>query len=213
MAQYLGFNRIASAINVHKLSTMFIHIWCVIYFNRLESFNSVIHSACYCLFATQWILTTHTNRAGLYQEKVPISQGVITFVFLSVHHYLPAFYINYFGIDASPLMVSISMMVCMGGMWLVSNADAQKHYTLINKKGLIMTDLWSLSRNINYFGELLVYVGLTLFTKNIVFVIIYNAFMVLTWTTFIGKKEKSLSRYKEWKEYSENTAKIIPFVW
>ena len=82
-----------------------------------------------------------------------------------------------------------------------------------NKGNLITKRIWSISRNPNYFGELLIYSGFNLLSKHwIPFLVLFTA-IITVWIPNMKKKDKSLSRYKEFKEYSKKTSFWIPGIY
>jgi protein-S-isoprenylcysteine O-methyltransferase Ste14 len=92
--------------------------------------------------------------------------------------------------------------------------DMQKTIELEYHKGhLIQKRLWSISRNPNYFGELLIYTGFNLLSKNIFPFLVLFLGIVTVWLPNMKKKDKSLSRFKEFPEYEKKTALWIPYIY
>ena len=68
-------------------------------------------------------------------------------------------------------------------------------------------------RNINYFGELLIYLGFGLLAKHWVPILVLLLFIIVIWIPNIRKKEKSLSRYPNFNDYRKRSSFIIPFIY
>jgi protein-S-isoprenylcysteine O-methyltransferase Ste14 len=89
----------------------------------------------------------------------------------------------------------------------------QKTVQLENKPGLIKNHLFSILRNPNYFGEFLIYTSFNLLSQHwFPFTIMLSA-IACSWLPNMYNKEKSLSRYDEYKEYKSKTKMFIPFIW
>ena len=68
-------------------------------------------------------------------------------------------------------------------------------------------------RNINYLGELLIYLGFSLLAENPFPIIALLLFVIIIWIPNMIKKDKSLSKYQNFKEYQKNTNRLFPFIW
>jgi protein-S-isoprenylcysteine O-methyltransferase Ste14 len=91
-------------------------------------------------------------------------------------------------------------------------ADAQKHFTLRYKKGLITDGIHRYIRHPNYLGEMMIYGSFALLTWH------WFPALVLTWVWLMlfavnmVMKEASMSRHPEWTEYKQRTWWLIPFI-
>ena len=59
--------------------------------------------------------------------------------------------------EPSPCQLTVILSVYILGIWLHHTADVQKYFVLRARKGLITDGLFSMSRNPNYLGEMLIY--------------------------------------------------------
>jgi len=89
-------------------------------------------------------------------------------------------------------------------------SDAQKHFTLKYKSGLITEGFFAKCRNTNYLGELMIYSGFGLLTMSWIGFIGIAAFFAGAFIPNMIRKDKSLSRYAEFTEYKKKSGLILP---
>ena len=75
---------------------------------------------------------------------------------------------------------------------------------------LIQSELFNKSRNINYFGELLIYTSFALLSMHWIPIIVLLLFIVIIWTPNMLKKDKSLSRYEDFEDYKKRSRLFWP---
>ena len=89
----------------------------------------------------------------------------------------------------------------------------QKHTTLELKPDTLITNkLFGLARNINYFGELLIYSMMAALAMTWIAFLPLAAFIVFYWTPNMLRKEKSLSRYSNFNDYKRKVGLFLPLL-
>jgi protein-S-isoprenylcysteine O-methyltransferase Ste14 len=89
----------------------------------------------------------------------------------------------------------------------------QKYIELKYNPGHLITDgLLSHVRNINYFGEFLIYLGFGLLAMHWLPVVVILLFIGIIWAPNMLKKEQSLSRFPEFPQYKRKSKLFIPFL-
>lgn len=108
------------------------------------------------------------------------------------------------------VQLAVAVFLFTIGMYMHFVADAHKYFVLKERKGLITDGLFARTRNPNYLGEMIIYTGFALCANNIVLV----ASNLLMWSTLFRvnmlKKDKSLSRHKDFDEYQKRTNLLLP---
>ena len=90
----------------------------------------------------------------------------------------------------------------------------QKYINLkLNPGHLIKDDMFKKLRNTNYLGELFIYVGFSLLACDWAPLIALSIFIFAIWIPNMIKKDKSLSKYDDFKEYKNNTNRLFPFLY
>lgn len=84
----------------------------------------------------------------------------------------------------------------------------------IPKLTFLRSHLFALSRNPNYFGELLIYLSFATCSMSVYPVLYLLCMMLVVWLPNMRKKDASLSRFgDDYEQYSRSTAKLVPFLW
>jgi len=96
------------------------------------------------------------------------------------------------------------------GVFLHFASDAQKYFTLKLKKELIKDGFFKSIRNTNYLGELLIYISFSILSMSYIPFLILGIFFFLVFIPRMLKKDKSLSKYKDFKEYKSKSGLIFP---
>jgi protein-S-isoprenylcysteine O-methyltransferase Ste14 len=111
-----------------------------------------------------------------------------------------------------PVWFALCILLCLLGSVLMIAADAQKYYTLRQKKGLITDGLHRYIRHPNYLGEMMIYASFALMVWH------WLPWLVLAWV-WLGvfavnmiHKEASMSRYPEWAAYKKRSWWLVPRV-
>jgi steroid 5-alpha reductase family enzyme len=86
-----------------------------------------------------------------------------------------------------------------------------------NKGKLITSGLWSITRHPNYFGESLVWLGITLFALNyplgwITFLSPLVLTLLLRFVSGVPMLEQKYKGRPDWEEYKKETAVFVPFM-
>ncbi len=155
--------------------------------------------------------------------RVFMIQGIINFIVGSAAYTVIKY--NQFVLGSSEqYFVYFALFIAIVGLFfeVVGDEQLRKH---INRKtkSLLTTGLWSITRHPNYFGEILIWIGLyltgiTLLYTNSVNIIYYALLVIspLLMSTVLIKistplLEKNMEKYAGWKEYTERVPMIFPF--
>lgn len=104
----------------------------------------------------------------------------------------------------------IAIATNITGIMLHYGSDAQKYFTLKYNQGLITEGFFSRSRNPNYLGEILIYLGFAMLAQHWLPFVILGVFVALVFFPNMLKKDQSLSRYPEFAAYKERSGLLLP---
>ena len=114
------------------------------------------------------------------------------------------------GTQPSPPMIALAIFVFSLGVFFHFCGDCQKFFTLKYRKGLIQEGLFSQSRNINYLGEIFIYLAFNSICQHWLPFLAQACFIAFIFYPNMIKKERSLSRYEEFKIYKARTWLLFP---
>jgi protein-S-isoprenylcysteine O-methyltransferase Ste14 len=112
-----------------------------------------------------------------------------------------------------PWWLAVCISLYALGVFLHFASDMQKWMALKYNRGKLITEgLWSVVRNPNYLGELLIYLGFGLLPFHWAPPAVLAFAVATAWIPQMRKKDKSLSRYPEFAQYKSQTKYIIPYL-
>ena len=155
--------------------------------------------------------------------RVFMIQGVINFIVGSAAYSVIKY--NQFVLGSTEqYFVLIALLIALTGLFFEVVGDEQLRVH-INKKtrSLLTTGLWSITRHPNYFGEILIWVGIYLTGITLIYTNsvspIYYALLVISpllmsivlITISTPLLEKNMEKYAGWKEYIQRVPMIFPW--
>ena len=114
------------------------------------------------------------------------------------------------GTIPAPAWICAAIAINIMGVFLHFGSDAQKYFALKYRKGLITEGFFSRSRNPNYLGEILIYLGFAILAQHWLPLVILGIFTTLVFLPNMHKKDQSLSRYPEFAAYKTRSGLILP---
>jgi steroid 5-alpha reductase family enzyme len=89
----------------------------------------------------------------------------------------------------------------------------QKYTALKLQPGVLITDrMFALSRNINYFGEFLIYIAYAILPMTLLAFIPLAAMMLTFWIPNMVRKDKTLASLPGFEEYRKKAKSFFPFL-
>jgi len=116
------------------------------------------------------------------------------------------------GVQAPPWYLGLCAAIYAFGLFFHFASDMQKYTALKLQPGLITDGFFALSRNPNYFGELLIYLSFALLAMHWAPLVVLALFVLAYWLPNMRRKDRSLSRYPGFAAYRKRTRLFIPFL-
>ncbi len=171
----------------------------------------------------QWRKDWGDNVVIIAFFRVFMIQGLINFIVGSASYAVIKY--NEFSFSAiDQYFVYIGLLIALVGLFFEVLGDEQlRQHISKGTRSLLQTGLWSITRHPNYFGEILIWVGLyltgiTLFFTNSVSPIYYIVLLIspLLMSTVLIKistplLEKNMEKYADWQTYIKRVPMIFPW--
>lgn len=173
-----------------------------------------IYLALHGTYTVCWLIKSRLFPDQSWEGYVPARRGLTIFFGLNLYLLVPWLIVSGNAQAPAPWFVGVCIAMTAFGIFWVFTSDMQKTTSLRLQPGTLITEgLWSVVRNPNYFGELLVYLGFLLLPLHWAPLLIL-LFVVLTeWLPRMRRKERSLARYPQFSAYERRTKLFIPYVW
>ena len=203
-------------IDFHKGAT-FLYILALIYFfnndSNSDNINIFIYLALHGTYGILWILKSNIFPDKQWESKCSIWYGLLIWFGLSLYWIAPYIIMNH-NIQSPNWYIAMCISMYVLGIFLHFTSDMQKFIQLYHTPNNLITDvMFSKIRNINYLGELFIYLGFSLLAMHWLPIVSLLFFVIIIWIPNMIKKDKSLSKYENFGEYKKNTNIFFPFIW
>ena len=200
--------KIKHPINLHKFLTFgFVLSLMAIYQNF--TLAPWIYLALHGSYGIMWLIKDALYPDKRWEQEVSIVMGIATFAIVSLYWVAPFMLISS-GVQASAPFLSMAIAINLIGTLLHYGSDAQKHFTLKHKQGLITEGFFSRSRNPNYLGEILIYFSFAMLAQHWLPMAILSLFVATVFVPNMLKKDKSMARYSEFAAYKQRSGLLLP---
>ena len=199
-------------IDTHKGVTFLVILSMMAYFNQWQNPTAWIYLALHGTYGILWVLKSRIFPDRQWETDRGLGYGLYIWAGLSLYWIAP-FIITSRTIQAPGWLLALCISMYIFGVFLHYSADMQKYIELKYNPGQLITDgLLSRTRNINYFGELLIYLGFGLLAMHWLPAVVILLFIGIIWMPNMLKKDSSLARYPEFSGYKRKSKLFIPFL-
>ncbi len=200
-------------IDSHKGAT-FIYILSLMYiYQNTFNINLYIYLALHGSYGILWILKSKLFPDKQWESKCSIWYGLLIWFGLSLYWIAPYLIITQ-NIQPPNWYIAMCISMYIFGVFFHFTSDMQKFIQLKYHPNNLITDvMFSRIRNVNYLGELLIYLGFSLLAMHWAPIIALISFIIIIWIPNMFKKDKSLSKYENFEDYKKNTNIFFPFIW
>ena len=199
-------------IDSHKAATFLVVLALMAWFGRWQNTTAWVYLALHGSYGILWVLKSRIFPDKQWEEDKGLFFGLYIWVGLSLYWVAP-FIITSQDVQAPAWLLGISVSLYTFGVFFHYAADMQKYIQLkYNPEQLINNGLMARSRNINYFGELLIYLGFGMLAMHWVPLAVIAFYLAVIWFPNMRKKDKSLARYPGFAEYKRKSKLFIPFL-
>jgi steroid 5-alpha reductase family enzyme len=201
--------KVSTAINLHKILVTPVVLALMWFFDNWST-EAYIYLAIHGSYSILWLLKDALYPDKRFEEKQPAAIAII-FIFLPLAGYYAAPYLLISrAVTLHPALIAFVLVLYIFGIFFHYVSDAQKYYTLQNKKGLIEEGLFSRTRNPNYLGEIMIYAAYATMSLHWLPFVILGGWVFGFFVRNMFAKDKSLSRYAQFAAYKEKTGLLFP---
>jgi hypothetical protein len=198
-------------IDSHKGATFLAVLAMMAAYDQWENPTAWVYLALHGSYGLLWVLKSHYFGDRRWEQRTGLGYGLVIWAGLSLYWIAP-WLITSRGTQVPPWALGLSVALYAFGVFMHFAADMQKHTTLKHGPGLIQDGLFALSRNPNYFGELLIYTGFGLLAWHWLPLAVIGLFIAVIWLPNMRRKDRSLARYPEFEAYRRRTKLFVPFL-
>ena len=206
-------------IDFHKGITFLYILLLMQIFDIWNNFTIWIYLSLHGTYGIMWILKSRFFPDKNWEKKCSLAYGIYIWMGLSLYWITPflilsGIFNNGLAIEVPKWYLSFCISLNILGVFFHFTSDMQKYCHLkLNPGNLINDGMIRKCRNLNYFGELLIYLGFGLLAMHWVPVLVLGLFLAIIWIPNMIKKDKSLARYPDFISYKKNSKLFIPFIW
>ncbi len=204
-----------TAINTAKVLTCIIlivgaWIW------RINDFRQVIYLCLHISYCSWWLLEQWffpERSKQIFSEKVSVIEFIFSLLFVGVLYALPGYFAFTNPEPISYITVGLALPLYIFGTLINTSADVQKMTAKQFNSGLVKDNIWRLSRNINYFGDILRYLSFSIVAGSIYAYSVPGLILILYIQRMLQKDKTMTEKYPDYAEYQQKTTRFIPFIW
>lgn len=199
-------------IDSHKAVTFLAILGLMAWFNQWHNPTAWVYMALHGTYGILWLLKSRVFPDKQWEEDKGLFYGLYIWAGLSLYWIAP-FIIASQNVQAPAWLLGLSVSLYTFGIFLHYTADMQKYVQLKYNPGQLVDDgLMARVRNINYFGELLIYLGFGILAMHWLPLAVIALYLAVIWFPNMYKKDKSLARYPGFEEYRRKSKLFIPFL-
>jgi steroid 5-alpha reductase family enzyme len=188
------------------LAVLLIMYWHDAWLNTAAWIYLALHGS----YGVMWVMKSRLFGDHSWEAETSPAYGALIWVALSLYWVTP-WIISANNVNPPAPYLALCIALFAFGVFFHFAADMQKHMHLEYRPGTLLTEgVWASSRNPNYFGELLIYLGFSLLAMHWAPLAVLALFIAFVWLPNMRRKDKSLSRYPEFEDYRRRTGWIIP---
>lgn len=199
-------------INSHKAATGLVVLALIAFYRQWDNPTAWIYLALHGTYGILWNLKSLVFPDKAWEQPANLGFGLIAWSGLTLYWIAPWLLLSR-AIEAPPGYLALCISMYTFGVFLHFGADMQKYTALSLRPGQLITEgLFARCRNINYFGELLIYLGFGLLAMHWLPIVLLIGMVLAGWLPRMLQKDRSLARYPAFEAYKQRSRLFIPFL-
>ena len=195
-------------INLHKGLTPLVVLGLMAAYGNFGS-GPWLYLALHGTYGLLWLLKDRMFPDRQWEQTVgwPLALGV--FLALGLYWLAPCLLITSGAVPPPPLAAAATAL-CLTGVFLHYGADAQKHFTLQQRPGLIDEGFFARCRNPNYLGEILIYLSFAVLAMHLLPYLVLAGFALGLFLPNMRRKDESLARHPGFEAWKRRSGLLLP---
>lgn len=200
-------------IDIHKGVTFLAILAMMAYFNQWQNNTAWIYLALHGTYGILWVLKSRIFPDKNWERETTLWWGIFVAWAGLTLYWLPAFLLTWRAAQAPGWLLALAVSMNIFGVFLHFSTDMQKYTHLQLQPGTLISDgLLARVRNLNYFGELLIYASFALLAMTWIACLPLLVFVLAYWIPSMLRKDRSLARYPGFEAYKQESKLFIPFL-
>jgi protein-S-isoprenylcysteine O-methyltransferase Ste14 len=199
-------------IDTHKGITGIVVLAMMAIYQQWENPTAWVYLALHGSYGLFWVLKSNLFPDKSWERVIGFGFGLVNWFGLSLYWIAP-WILTSKGVQAPGWYLGLCITLYVFGVFLHFSTDMQKYTSLrLRPNQLITSGFMQRTRNMNYLGELLIYLGFGLLAMHWLPVLILGLFVAIIWIPNMLRKDRSLARYAEFGEYRQKSKFFVPFL-
>jgi steroid 5-alpha reductase family enzyme len=199
-------------VDTHKGLTGVAVLVMMAIFQRWNSPAAWTYLGLHGAYGLLWVWKSAIFPDRQWEKRVGWGFGLIAWLSLTLY-WIPALLVMTRADRTPPWLLALSILLYATGLFFHFASDMQKHTALRLRPGqLIIDGMFALSRNPNYFGELLIYAAFALLAVTWLAFVPLALFIIFYWVPNMRRKDQVLAQMEGFEEYRKKTKWFIPFI-
>ena len=206
-------------IDIHKGVTGLFMLFLMNLYGTWENTTSWVYLGLHGTYGLLWISKSFLFPDTTWEKETSIWYGLYIWFGLTLYWSSgwiinSGFFNNGVSQMAPPWLIGLCVSLFGYGVFLHFSSDMFKHTMLAQRPGkLIDSGIMKSCRNINYFGELVIYLSFAILAMHWIPLLVLVLMMAIVWFPNMIRKDISLSRYSEFHKYKKKSTLFIPYIY
>jgi protein-S-isoprenylcysteine O-methyltransferase Ste14 len=206
------FMKLKFFIDTQKGVTTFFVFGMIVLYQQWDNPTAWLYLALHGTYGFLWVLKSRVFPDQSWEEKVGLGFGLMSWAALCLYWVAP-WMLNWRGVQAPGWYMALCVSLYAFGVFIHFASDMQKYVCLRTEPGQLITDgMFKRSRNINYFGELLIYSGFGLLAMHWIPMAILFIWVTIYWLPRMRRKDLVLAKLTGFEDYKKHSRLFIPFI-
>jgi protein-S-isoprenylcysteine O-methyltransferase Ste14 len=200
-------------IDSHKGVTGLFVLALMAYYQAWDNTTAWVYLALHGVYGILWVLKSRIFPDMAWEQPTSLAFGLLSWGSLSLYWVAPWMLVAR-NVQAPGWYLALCISLYSFGVFAHFASDMQKHTALTLWPGALISDgLFARSRNMNYFGELLIYAGFGLLAMHWLPLVILFVWVAIYWLPRMRKKDRVLLELEGFSDYRARSKLFIPFVY